>query len=39
MGKATGDKGDQAEGKAKQAEAFAGKAVEDTKDAAKDAVD
>ena len=39
MGKATGDKGDQAKGKAKQAEASTEKAVEDTKDAAKYAID
>lgn len=39
MGKITGDKKDQAEGKAKQTEASAQHAVEDTKDAVKDAID
>lgn len=38
MGEVTGDKSDKAEGKAKQAEASAQHAVEDTKDAAKDAI-
>ena len=39
MGKVTGNKEDQAKGKAKQAEASAQHAVEDGKDAVKDAVD
>ncbi len=39
MGKVTGNKEDQAAGKAKQAEASARHAAEDTKDAAKDALD
>lgn len=39
LGEVTGDKSDKAEGKAKQAEASAQHAVEDTKDAAKDAID
>jgi uncharacterized protein YjbJ (UPF0337 family) len=39
MGNLTGDAGDKAEGKAKQAEATAGHAVEDLKDKAKDLVD
>ncbi|MGF1587996.1 MAG: CsbD family protein [Pleurocapsa sp.] len=39
MGKVTGDKEDQAAGKAKQTEASARHAAEDTKDAAKDALD
>ena len=39
MGKVTGDKSDQAEGKAKQGEASARHAAEDAKDAAKDAID
>ena len=39
VGKATGDKGDRAKGKTKQAEASAGNAVENTKDAVKDAID
>ncbi|HEY9767668.1 MAG TPA: CsbD family protein [Coleofasciculaceae cyanobacterium] len=39
LGKVTGDQGDQAKGKAKQAEASAKHGVEDTKDAAKDALD
>jgi uncharacterized protein YjbJ (UPF0337 family) len=39
MGKVTGDKKDQAKGKAKQTEASAQHAVEDTKDAAKKAID
>ena len=39
MGEITGDKSDKAKGKAKQAEASAQHAVEDTKDAAKDAID
>lgn len=39
MGNITGDKQDQAEGKAKQTEASAQHAVEDTKDAVKDALD
>lgn len=39
LGKVTGDKSDQAEGKAKQGEASARHAAEDTKDAAKDMID
>ena len=39
MGEVTGNQSDKAEGKAKQAEASAQHAVEDTKDAVKDAVD
>lgn len=39
VGKITGDKEDQAEGQAKQTEASARHAVEDTKDAAKKAID
>lgn len=39
LGNLTGNKQDQAEGKAKQSEASARHAVEDTKDAVKDAVD
>lgn len=39
LGKVTGDKGDQAKGKAKQGEASAQHAVEDGKDAVKDAID
>ena len=39
MGNITGDQEDQAEGKAKQAEASAQHAVEDGKDAIKDAID
>lgn len=39
MGKVTGNKKDQAEGQAKQAEASVQHAVEDTKDAVKDAID
>ena len=39
IGKVTGDKADQAKGKGKQAEASAQHAAEDTKDAAKDAID
>ena len=39
MGNITGDKQDQAEGKAKQTEASAQHAVEDAKDAVKNAID
>lgn len=39
LGNVTGDKKDQAEGKAKQSEASARHAVEDGKDAIKDALD
>ena len=39
LGNVTGDKEDQAKGKAKQAEASAQHAVEDGKDAVKDAID
>jgi uncharacterized protein YjbJ (UPF0337 family) len=39
IGHVTGDAGDRAEGKAKQAEASAGHAVEDLKDKARDIVD
>ena len=39
IGNVTGDQKDQAEGKAKQAEASAQHAVEDGKDAIKDAID
>lgn len=39
VGNVTGNKKDQAAGKAKQAEASAQHAVEDTKDAVKDAID
>ncbi|ELS04155.1 hypothetical protein Xen7305DRAFT_00038830 [Xenococcus sp. PCC 7305] len=39
LGNITGDKQDQAEGKAKQVEASAQHAVEDTKDAVKNAID
>lgn len=39
VGNVTGDKKDQAKGKSKQAEASAQHAVEDGKDAVKDAVD
>lgn len=39
LGNITGDKEDQAKGKAKQVEASAQHAVEDTKDAAKDVID
>ena len=39
MGKVTGNQEDQAEGKAKQAEASAKHGVEDTKDAVKKAID
>ena len=39
LGNITGDKEDQAAGKAKQAEASARHAVEDGKDAVKDAID
>ena len=39
MGEVTGNKSDKAEGKAKQTKASAQHAVEDTKDAAKDAID
>lgn len=39
LGNITGDKKDQAEGKAKQVEASAEHAVEDGKDAVKDAID
>ena len=39
MGEVTGDQQTKAEGKAKQAEASAQHAVEDTKDAAKKAID
>lgn len=38
MGKVTGDKGDQAKGKAKQGEASAQHAAEDAKDKVKDAL-
>ncbi|MDJ0634848.1 MAG: CsbD family protein [Xenococcaceae cyanobacterium MO_188.B29] len=38
LGKVTGDKEDRAKGKAKQAEASAQHAVEDGKDAVKDAI-
>lgn len=39
MGEVTGNQSDKAEGKAKQTEASAQHAVEDTKDAVKDAID
>ncbi|MGF1540699.1 MAG: CsbD family protein [Pleurocapsa sp.] len=39
MGKVTGDKQDQAEGKAKQAEASVKHTVENAKDSVKDAID
>ena len=39
LGNITGDKQDQAEGKAKQAEALARHEVEDAKDAVKDTID
>ncbi len=39
MGNVTGDQKDQVKGKAKQAEASAQHAVEDSKDAIKDAID
>ena len=39
LGNVTGDQEDQAKGKAKQAEASAQHAVEDGKDAVKDAID
>lgn len=39
MGDLTGDQSDKAAGKAKQTEASAQHAAEDTKDAAKDAID
>ena len=39
MGKVTGDKEDQAKGKAKQAEASAQHSVENAKDKVKDAID
>ena len=39
MGNLTGNKSDQADGKAKQAKASAQHAVEDGKDAVKDAID